>query len=49
VGVPVETRTYPGIGHVGIMTAVSKPLRGKAPVLKDLAAFARRVTQTSAK
>jgi acetyl esterase/lipase len=48
-GVPVETRTYPGIGHVGIMTAVSKPLRGKAPVLKDLAALARRVTENSAK
>lgn len=44
VGVAVETRTYPGIGHVGMLTALSRPFRGKAPVLKDVADFARRVT-----
>jgi acetyl esterase/lipase len=43
-GVRAETKLYPGIGHVGIMTALSKPLRGKAPVLDDVSAFAHRVT-----
>ena len=43
-GVPVETRLYPGVGHIGVMTALAKPLRGKAPVLDDVAAFAERVT-----
>ena len=43
-GVPVDTRVYPGVGHVGIMTSVSKLLRGKAPVVRDLTDFARRVT-----
>jgi acetyl esterase/lipase len=44
-GVSVETKLYPGIGHIGIMTALSRPLRGKAPVLADVANFSRRVTQ----
>ncbi|HEX8578980.1 MAG TPA: alpha/beta hydrolase [Allosphingosinicella sp.] len=43
-GVAAESRLYPGIGHVAIMTAIAKPLRGKAPVLDDAAAFAHRVT-----
>jgi acetyl esterase/lipase len=43
-GVPVERRRYAGIGHVGIMTAIARPLRGRAPVLADIAAFAHRVT-----
>jgi acetyl esterase/lipase len=42
--VPVEVRTYPDVGHVGILTAVSRLLRGKAPVVRDVADFARRVT-----
>jgi acetyl esterase/lipase len=46
-GVPVETRTYAEIGHVGMVTALAKPLRGRAPVLDDLAAFAGRVTAAS--
>ena len=44
-GVPAETRTYPEIGHIGMVTALAKPLRGRAPVLDDLAAFARSVTK----
>jgi acetyl esterase/lipase len=44
--VPAAIRTYPGIGHVGMVTALAKPLRGRAPVLEDLAAFARSVTGT---
>ena len=43
-GVPAEIRTYPEVGHVGILTALSRLFRGKAPVLRDLAEFARRVT-----
>jgi acetyl esterase/lipase len=46
-GVPIETRVYPGIGHVGIMAALSTPFRGRAPVLADLAAFAHRVTDNA--
>lgn len=43
-GVPVETRVYENLGHVGIMSALSTLFRGKAPVLRDLAEFARKVT-----
>jgi acetyl esterase/lipase len=43
-GVAAEARLYPKIGHVGILTALSRPARGRAPVLRDLADFARRVT-----
>jgi acetyl esterase/lipase len=43
-GVLVERRRYAGIGHVGIMTALARPLRSRAPVLADIAAFAHRVT-----
>lgn len=46
-GVPVETRVYPELGHVGVMTALSTLFRGRAPVLRDLADFARRVTDAS--
>lgn len=40
----VETKTYPGVNHVDIMLALSRPLRGRAPTLSDVTAFARRVT-----
>jgi acetyl esterase/lipase len=43
-GVPADVKTYKGLGHVGILTAISKPLRGKGPVLRDLAGFAHKVT-----
>jgi acetyl esterase/lipase len=43
-GVPVETRVYEGVGHLGIMSTVSTLFRGKAPVLRDMAQFAHRVT-----
>ena len=46
-GVPTTVRRYPGIGHVGIVTALARPFRRKAPVLNDLAAFAARVTQNA--
>lgn len=43
-GVPVETQVYSGIGHVGIVTALAKPFRNRAPVLADAVAFAQKVT-----
>ena len=38
-GRPVEERTYPGVGHVGLLTAFSRPFRDKGPVLDDVARF----------
>lgn len=38
-GIPVQTRIYPGIGHLQIMLAIARPLRSWAPVLEDLSAF----------
>jgi acetyl esterase/lipase len=38
-GAPVTVRTYPGIGHVGILLAMSVALRGRAPVLDDVSDF----------
>jgi acetyl esterase/lipase len=44
-GVEVDRRRYADVGHAGLVTAIAKPLRGRAPVLVDMAAFAARVTQ----
>lgn len=44
-GVSAEVKHYPRIGHIGIVTSIARPLRGKAPVLADMAAFADRVTR----
>lgn len=41
----VETKTYPGVNHVDIMLAVSRPFRGRAPTLDDVTEFAARVTR----
>ncbi len=41
-GASVETRVYPAIGHIGIILALSKPFRGKAPALADSAEFFHR-------
>lgn len=41
----VETKTYPGVNHVDIMLAVSRPFRGRAPTLHDVVEFASRVTR----
>ncbi len=38
-GARVAVRTYPGIGHVGILLAMSVAFRGRAPVLDDVTAF----------
>lgn len=39
LGGRATTRLYPGIGHIGILLALSKPFRGKAPVLADASEF----------
>lgn len=38
-GQPVTEKIYPGVGHVGIMIALSVPFRAKAPVLDDVVVF----------
>lgn len=48
VGVAVERRTYPKVGHAGLVTAIAKPFRGRAGVLEDVAGFARTVTADGA-
>lgn len=39
-----EVKLYPGVDHIGIALALSRPFRGRAPVLADLTAFIRQVT-----
>ena len=41
-GVEVEERHYPGVDHVRMVLALSKPLRGRAPVLDEMTEFLRR-------
>ena len=43
IGADVTTREYPKIDHAEILLALSRPLRGRAPVLADIRAFAERV------
>ena len=38
-GGPVEARLYPGVGHVGIITAFAPLFDGRAPVLDDVWRF----------
>jgi acetyl esterase/lipase len=47
-GVPVERKDYVGLGHVGILTAIARPFRSRAPVLRDMIAFATAVTEERA-
>lgn len=42
LGARVALRDYPGLGHAGVAMALSKPFRGKAPVLADSVAFLNR-------
>lgn len=44
LGAQSELKVYPGVGHVGIVTALAKPFRDKTPVLDDVTSFAKRVT-----
>ncbi|OBX17799.1 alpha/beta hydrolase [Erythrobacter sp. QSSC1-22B] len=43
-GVEAQLKLYPDLGHVGIITALARPFRGRAPVLNDSITFAREVT-----
>lgn len=44
-GVEARVKMYPELGHVGIVTALARPLRGRAPVLEDMSAFAIDATR----
>ncbi|MDZ7282863.1 alpha/beta hydrolase [Sphingomonas sanguinis] len=44
-GVPVTLRSYPKLGHVGLILSVARPFRGRAPVVADVATFVRQVTR----
>jgi acetyl esterase/lipase len=39
-GASVEVKTYPGVGHPGILLALGRSFRGNAPVLDDIVRFA---------
>lgn len=39
LGAPVKLENYPGLTHEEVVMALSKPFRGKAPVLADMLAF----------
>lgn len=41
-GVEVEERHYPGVDHVRMVLALSRPLRGRAPVLDEMTDFLKR-------
>lgn len=41
-GVEVDERHYPGVDHVNMVLALSRPLRGRAPVLAEMCDFLRR-------
>jgi acetyl esterase/lipase len=41
-GAPVELRLYPGASHVDLAASLSRPFRGRTPVLDESAAFLRQ-------
>lgn len=45
-GVEVRMESYAGIDHIDILTALSRPLRGRAPVLADTGQFIASVART---
>ncbi len=44
-GVSAQMVTYPGVDHINVLIALSRPLRSRAPVLADASAFIDRVTR----
>jgi acetyl esterase/lipase len=44
---PVEVKLFPGIGHFAILFSMSRPFRGKAPVLDDAIKFIRASAGTA--
>ncbi len=47
VGAVVEERHYAGLAHAGPLLALSRPLRGKAPLLAEMVAFLKARTRES--
>ena len=43
-GGAVESKVYQDVDHIDILLALSRPFRGRAPVLNDVSAFAHRVS-----
>ncbi|AMK26624.1 carboxylesterase (plasmid) [Sphingobium sp. TKS] len=43
-GVAVQVKRYPGIGHIGMVTAMARPFRYRASIITDTVKFAQRVT-----
>jgi acetyl esterase/lipase len=41
-GVEVEERHYAGVDHIRMVLALSRPLRGRAPVLEEMTTFLQR-------
>jgi acetyl esterase/lipase len=39
VGSSVQTKLYPGVGHIGIIGAIGSPIRFIAPTLRDTVDF----------
>lgn len=44
-GVSVDVRPYPGQRHIGVLLALARPFRRRAPVIEDVAAFTHNVTR----
>jgi acetyl esterase/lipase len=42
LGVPVTLKLYPQLEHADTVAALSRPARGRAPILADIAAFVRQ-------
>ncbi len=42
LGATAEVKTYPNVDHVGLVLALSRLFRGRAPVLRDVLEFVRR-------
>jgi acetyl esterase/lipase len=43
-GGAIESKVYQEVDHIDILLALSRPFRGRAPVLTDVSAFVHRVT-----
>lgn len=43
-GAKVEKREFPDVGHVGVIVAMARPFRWRAPVLTEMIAFIRGIT-----
>lgn len=44
-GGTAEVILYPGVDHIGVMTALALPFRDRVPTLVEASAFAKRVTR----